>query len=425
MLRRVSVLRFPDFRRFSVWLDSRGLFHMELTLGRMREALRRLKLARPGFTVVQVVGTNGKGSTSACIERLAREHGVRTGLYSSPHFLSFRERVRVNGEMLPEDEWVAIANFLLGTCGDIGLTYFEFLTVAALVAFDNAGVQLAVLEAGLGGTWDATTAVGRDLVAFAPFGMDHEGVLGATLTEISTDKAGAMRRLTLSGTAFTGPQEADAMAVLQTVSQETGVGLREVNPQVHDLLPEKVSLPGPHQRDNAALALMVWHELRSRLCVPCCDDKEKGALVDVFVPGRFQRIAATDAHPELIFDGAHNVPALDVLLEALRDLKIAPSAVVFSCFADKNIPGITERVRALSEQPVFIPPIAGTDRAADPEQLAQAVGGNAQPCETLDAALEAAYAHAAGTPGPVLICGSLYLLAGCYTCYPDYLAPDC
>ena len=153
-------------------LDSLGLFHMDMGLGRMRRALAALDLARPPFVVAQVLGTNGKGSTSAFLASLALAHGCRVGLYTSPHFVSPTERIRIGGPEQPicapwpAENWVEPANQVMAVAPE--LTYFEFLTVLALLGFAREGVELAVLEAGLGGRHDATTAVAADLLCYAP-----------------------------------------------------------------------------------------------------------------------------------------------------------------------------------------------------------------------------------------------------------------
>ena len=161
-------------------------------LDRMRAALDRLALRRPPCCVVQIVGTNGKGSTSTMLAALAQAHGLRVGLHTSPHFLSPRERVRLDGAMLPEERWLELANILMQRGGD-DLSYFEFVTCLAVMAFAEA--DIAVMETGLGGSYDATTALEADLVVFTPIDLDHQSVLGPFLKDIAADKAGATREM--------------------------------------------------------------------------------------------------------------------------------------------------------------------------------------------------------------------------------------
>jgi dihydrofolate synthase/folylpolyglutamate synthase len=145
-------------------MDRLGLFHMDLGLGRM-EAFWAAR-GMPRFPIVHVIGTNGKGSTSTFFCSIARAHGIKVGLFTSPHFLSPRERVQVNRAQLPPGEWVELANEVLATPGGPALTYFEFQTCLAMLAFEKRGVDMAVMEAGLGGRYDATTVFSPRITLF-------------------------------------------------------------------------------------------------------------------------------------------------------------------------------------------------------------------------------------------------------------------
>lgn len=215
-------MRFHSFDDVQDHLDALGLFHMDFGLDRMRNALDALGLLTPPFVTVQIVGTNGKGSTSTFLSCVARAHGLKVGLYTSPHFVTPRERIRINGTMLPADRWPVLADRVMEAAPN--LTYFEFLTALGLLAFAEAGVDLVVMEAGLGGHYDATTAMPVQAVCFTPIGMDHEKILGSTLTDIASDKSQAMRP---GVPAFTAPQEAEALDCLLRTAQEKGAELRE------------------------------------------------------------------------------------------------------------------------------------------------------------------------------------------------------
>lgn len=182
---------FGNFNDIQKHLDSLGLFHMDMGLSRVRRAMAALGLTRPPFRVVQILGTNGKGSTAAFLASLCTAHGCKTGLYTSPHFVSPEERIRIDGTPWPGARWPEPANAVMAAAPD--LTYFEFLTVLALLVFAREKAEVAILEAGLGGRYDATTAVDADMLCFTPMAMDHKDVLGPTLTHIATDKAGAVR----------------------------------------------------------------------------------------------------------------------------------------------------------------------------------------------------------------------------------------
>ena len=196
----------PDYQAFETYLNGLGLFHMEFGLHRMEAALAALSLTTLPHLAVQVVGTNGKGSTGAFLAALLAAHGLPTGLYLSPHFQSVRERILMAGKQLSESEWLEAANAVLAATAPYGekgkLTYFELLTVMAAWLFTNQGAEAAIYEAGLGGAGDATTALSRDVLLVTPIGMDHAAVIGPTLADIARDKARAMHPGTL---AVTGP----------------------------------------------------------------------------------------------------------------------------------------------------------------------------------------------------------------------------
>lgn len=441
---------FSDYAALDAHLDSLGLFRMRPGLERMQTVLNRLGLTRPPFTLVQIVGTNGKGSTAAMLAALAEEHGLITGLHTSPHFVSVRERVRVNGKELGPDAWTALGNKLM-TRGGEELTYFEFVTCLAVLAFAEAGVQLAVMESGLGGAFDATTALDADLVVYTPIGLDHQAVLGQSLAEIARDKAGAMRP---GGAAITGPQQADALRELQKTAKERKVRLHL--PEEKRPLPGglRLRLAGPHQRDNARLALAAWRLLSGQGLLPeaigkalfllnagSTETREVAALGRAGLPGRLQQVPAGNGYgpfaacplgrPPLLLDGAHNGQGLAALGKALALEGIAPGAVVFACLADKDLDTMLPHLRTLATGPIFVPPVAGNPRACPPEDLARQIGLNAVPCPDLPQALALAAAHMAERHAeaftespplhPLLICGSLYLLGEFYALQPDCL----
>ncbi|MDR2695925.1 MAG: bifunctional folylpolyglutamate synthase/dihydrofolate synthase, partial [Deltaproteobacteria bacterium] len=157
-------------------LDTLGMFHMDLRLERMERGLRALGLLSPPYAVAQVLGTNGKGSTASFLASLGKAHGIKTGLFTSPHLISPRERIRINGEMLSEERWVELARRVLPAVPEH--TWFECVCLMAVLAFAEEGVGLAVMEAGLGGRSDATSALPANLTCFTPIGYDHMDVLG-------------------------------------------------------------------------------------------------------------------------------------------------------------------------------------------------------------------------------------------------------
>lgn len=477
-------------RAFWEYLDGLGLFHMDMGLGRMHAALRALDLAgedgrpgRPGgpagawtegepgvspvapsFLSVQVVGTNGKGSTSAMLAEMLQAAGLATGLYTSPHFLSPRERIVINGRTLPDADWLAAAEAVLAHTEDLGperrLTYFELLTVMAAWLFRERGCRAAVFEAGLGGAHDATTALAHQLTVFTPIGLDHQHIIGPTLADIAKDKAGAIKP---GVPAVTGFQPVQAAAVLTRTARDCGVFLREAGAIVlahGQEWPTTPALAGPHQAGNLRLALAAYWLLATAQGLPVIPAALRQAAERAFVPGRMQFVSLSSVAPAtdptsqtdlidpadpagptvptgtagpacptgpeartLILDAAHNEPGLVALRQALDALSIAPKALIFACLKDKNLEAMLPLVRSLTAGPILVPPIDAPGRALDPAELAQRLGPAARPMPSMQHALDALRGLAGpdGPAGPTLLCGSIYLLAQAYRLHPEWL----
>ncbi|WP_285907859.1 bifunctional folylpolyglutamate synthase/dihydrofolate synthase [Pseudodesulfovibrio pelocollis] len=402
-----------DYDALQGYMDRLGLFHMDLGLGRM-EAFWAAR-GMPGIPVVHVVGTNGKGSTSTFLCSIARTHGTKAGLFTSPHFVSPRERVQVNRALLGRDEWVALANEVLTTPGGEALTYFEFQTCLAMLAFEKRNVDMAVMEAGLGGRFDATTVFSPRLTLFTPIDMDHEKILGPTLVDIARDKAGAIHP---GSVAVTGPQRAEAMIELANRAEAVGARLIPASDVADPVDGLRLGLSGPHQRDNARLALAGWRVFAAMADIRSEADAEGFGLESAFVPGRLQRVSLGGR--TVILDGAHNSHALAALGEALKADGIRPASVIFACLADKDVSAMLPLVRALTDGPVLVPGM-DNERAGDAARIASEMGGAARPAATLADALSEAFAARSEAQGPVLICGSLYLLGEFYRMHPEFL----
>lgn len=425
---------FRSFRGVREHLDALGMFHMELGLGRIRGVLAALGLERPPFTVVQVLGTNGKGSTCAFLASLCAAHGVRTGLYTSPHFVSPEERIRVDGVPVPGERWPELANAVMAA-GDTQLTYFEFLTALALLAFREAGVEVAILEAGLGGRNDATTAVAADLLCFTPIAVDHAAVIGPTLAHIARDKAAAIRS---PAPVCSAPQYPLAAAELAAAAAQHGAEITVAAPLAPHWL-ACLGLAGAHQLVNAGVALAAWQQL-APLLGKSTDDaaaKESG-LARAFLPGRLQFLPRTTDHPALLLDGAHNPHGMQALLSAFRRSDAAgaqalpqPAAIIFSCLGDKDWQSAAAMLRRHFPQTSVLIPALENPRAADAAEVAAFLAAlspaPATPLSGKDAlgrALVACAAICAPQAATALITGSLYLLAEFFGRYPQHLAPS-
>ena len=422
-----SPSEFPDFAAFSAYLDSLGLFHMDLGPGRMHAALAGLRLVSLPHLAVQTVGTNGKGSSSALLAALLAAHGLPTGLYLSPHFVSVRERILLGGRQFPEAAWTDAANAVLTATAPGGatgrLTYFELLTAMAARLFTDHGAEAVVYEAGLGGAGDATTALPRDLVLYAPIGLDHAAVIGPTLAAIARDKAGAM---VPGGVAVTGPQPPEALAELRRHAEAIGARLYDVAelagydaknrkavlkaPHRLDIPDAKLRLAGPHQAQNAALALAGFTLCAGMLGIVPDPEAVRRALAETFLPGRLHLLHLPEMAPGLLLDCAHNLPALTALETALASLRLAPSALIFTCLGDKDLEAMAPVAARLTTGPIFVPELPGVSRARPAAEVAARLGPRAVAVAGPEAALESVRALA----GTVLACGSMYLLAALF-----------
>lgn len=436
-------------------LDNLGLFHMDMGLGRMERALSALELNTLHCPVVQVVGTNGKGSTSTFLQSIAMAHGLRVGLYTSPHFVFPEERIRLDHTLLPRHVWPAVAGEAVEAEKD--LTYFELLTVLAASAFERSDCQLMIFEAGLGGRYDATTSLPADMVCFVPMGLDHTNVLGDSLAAIADDKSDALRPGV--SMAVSAPQEREAQRIIERKAVERGIPLcatpsnfgcdgtdeglalwASLPEELRQLavLPEnaKLGLHGPHQRMNAQTALLAWVLLCHKYGWKTDAAAIANGLERAFIPGRLQYAAAQGTRPGLWLDGAHNTHGMEALLSAIADRdampeKCRPGAIVFSCLGDKEPEKLAAMLARASEllnnAPIFVPPITDNPRAAVPAELADLLrkaGPHVAATPAADIADALTAAQVAAGSKPILVCGSLYMLGEVFAMWPELLVPQ-
>lgn len=378
------------------WLFSTQMFGIKLGLEGPRRLLRE-SLAFParGVKVIHVAGTNGKGSTCAMIDSIARGCGIRCGLFTSPHLIDFRERVRVTGEEIPEDDCAELLTDLRALCERMEThpTFFEITLTLAMRWFRLRECEMIVLETGMGGRLDATTAVPADIAVITPIGLDHMQWLGDTLEKIALEKAGI---IVLEKPVVSAPQEPAARHVIETEANERRAPLEFIE---EPLLGYTIALAGEHQRWNAALAVTALH----RLGIPLNSDSVSYGLSRVSWPGRFEEI-----RPGVILDGAHNPHSAEVLAatwrERFRDRK---ATLIFSAVAGKDIARILEILSPLASRVLFCP--VDTPRAVPAADLAAHLPPDAPPHEFF-ATFAEAFQAAGRQDDPILIAGSLFLV---------------
>jgi dihydrofolate synthase/folylpolyglutamate synthase len=381
------------YREALAWLYRLQRFGIKLGLENIQRLIGALHVDFAQSRVVHVAGTNGKGSVCAMIEAIARESGQRTGLFTSPHLVTFRERIRIDGEMISEE---AVAKGLtkirdLIKDWDPHPTFFEITTALALQHFAAAKIDIVILETGLGGRLDATNAVPSDVAVITPIDLDHEKWLGHSLRQIAGEKAGIIKPNTPVVCAL---QSDEAAEVIRSRAAECEAPLQIVA-EPYDKTP--VAVRGAHQKQNAALAIAAI-----RACKIDIDDAAIArGLLAVEWPARFQRW-----DERTIIDGAHNPAAANVLAHTWREnFDEKRATLILAVLSDKDLRKICEAFVPIAGV-VLLPPIRG-ERATDPEMLAKVIvdlGRKPEVCANIAEAL----AKARALPSPILITGSLH-----------------
>jgi len=424
---------FQTFEDVQAHLDKIGLFHIDMGLERMKTAIRLLNVHIP-CPIVQVVGTNGKGSTASFLHSIALANGFRAGIFTSPHFISPIERIRMNDRLLPKTAWAMFANQALAAVPD--LTYFELLTIISLLAFTFSEPDLLIYEAGLGGQYDATTAIDTDLLCVSPIDIDHTAFLGNTIQSIAKEKSHAIRKNMFA--VVSAPQSKDVWDILEERAHSLDIPLYS-SKNIH-LLPQHthinhkesnyndLGLKGEHQSNNAQTALMAWQLLCQKQGWHFEPKAVAEGLTDAFIPGRFQQIKKQKNLPAFILDGAHNAHSMKSLIATLEQENIKPSAFIFSCLEDKEPHVLVELMdkylfKHNLEIPILIPQIINNDRAIQASELSMLFKNKTHVCTHFTEALKLlpTLLPTSIVENPTIICGSLYLLADYYTLFPQAL----
>ena len=359
---------------------------------------------------IHIAGTNGKGSTCAMLESIYRAAGLRAGLFTSPHLVSFRERIQVNRRLIPENEVVRLVEEIQPLLKEFPEghhpTFFEVVTVMALKFFAEQKCDLVIWETGLGGRLDATNIVTPLASIITNIGIEHSEWLGDTYEKIGAEKAGIIKP---EVPIITAARPGEGLEVIASIAQEKRAPLAVVHePQIHCPLLDTVELPlhGAHQRLNAATAVATVRVLDHQL--PAGEDLLRQGLLAVDWPGRMQRVTTASGHIVLL-DGAHNPASAEALRAALlAEFPDARPAVIFGVFRDKDSASMCHSLAPLAGRLLLTP--VHSDRTEDPARLVSACreanpGAPIEVCTSLAQALE----RAARDPF-VVITGSLYLV---------------
>ncbi len=338
------------------WLYSTQMFGIKLGLDAPRKLLRKF-LAFPVYPtkVIHVAGTNGKGSTCAIIDSLARSLGERSGLFTSPHLINYRERVRIMGQEISEEKTATLLTELRNLVSDWEPhpTFFELTLALAMRHFRDEKCRLIILETGMGGRLDATTAVPADVCVLTPIALDHTKWLGDSLEEIATEKAGiSVQKKPL----ISALQKEEAALAIQRATKETRSPLKFINKPIFGY---HINLPGEHQRYNAALACEAMNAAGFELNF----DIVQHGLANIQWPGRFEIINET-----LILDAAHNPHAAHSLVETWQSQFGTQKAhCIYGSVEDKETKKVLEIISPIVEHFHFVP--INSPRSLPPEQL--------------------------------------------------------
>lgn len=351
-------MRFATLDDWLRWQETLHPKAIDLGLDRVRTVLRRLQSEILPFIVITVGGTNGKGSCVAFLDAILRAAGYRVGAYTSPHLLRYNERIRVNGVEVDDAALCRTFARIDAARGDIfSLTYFEFGTLAALEQFQEAGVEVAVLEVGLGGRLDAVNVVDADAALVTSIALDHTDWLGPNRDSIGYEKAGIYRPGRPAICA-----DPDPPPRLLEHARAIGARLLRIGPDYgfartgatwrwwsgaarFDALPP-LALAGEHQLGNAAAALITLTSLRDRL--PVDEAAIRSGLAQAWLPGRFQVIPGP---VEWIFDVAHNPAAAAALAHHLRNRPCAGrTRAIMGLLADKDADGVIQALASAVDE---------------------------------------------------------------------------
>lgn len=413
----------------------------QLFLERPAALLEALGNPQARFRSVLVAGTKGKGSTAAMLESILRAAGMKTGLYTSPHLHTYRERIRAGGSLITEAEFARGVGEMQTLVGELNrarpeleaFTTFEVTTAMTLDYFARVGIDVAILEVGLGGRLDATNVVDADLSVITPISFDHAAVLGDTLPKIAYEKAGIIK---VGKTVLSAPQTPDALAVIEQVARaknatlaasgrdwlwlgdhdgymvagEPRAGLWR-NYWLYDNL--RVPLRGVHQLENAALAVAAAHTIRELWEKEMSIESVREGLANTVWAGRIEVAPPRDTEqPRIVMDGAHNGESAEKLWAALKfHFEFDKLFLILGALADKDVDSIISPFLSRAE---FVWTVkTNHPRSRGAEDLAlhlRTLGSHAQAADDVDDAL--ARARERASPRDlILITGSLSVVA--------------
>ena len=393
--RGLSAATTLTYKQSLAWLYSLQRFGIKLGLENIRRLIADLRINLDCAKVVHVAGTNGKGSVCAMVDAICRAAKYRTALFTSPHLVTFRERIRMDGEMISEDEVATGLTSIRDLVADWDPhpTFFEIITALALEHFADARADVAVLETGLGGRLDATNAVPSNVSVITPIALDHEKWLGDSIEKIASEKAGIIKAQT---PVVSSSQLPAAQKVLRARAAACDAPLQFVD---RPYTGSPVALRGEHQKFNAAIAVAAIQAAK----IEINDAAISRGLANVEWPARFQCL-----DKRTVIDGAHNPAAAEILAETWRQIFGDQRAtIILAVLSDKDSRGICDSLVPIAAS--FLLPKIRTERSAEPSQLAKTIAAVAPsvPCSIMPS-IEEALTIAGTKANPILLTGSLH-----------------
>ena len=400
---------------------------IKLGLETMTTLTACLGMPQNRYRTVHIAGTNGKGSTAAMAAAMLQAAGYRVGLYTSPHLVDFRERIRVNGEMIPESRVAQLTEQLQALSQpELSPTFFEYTTAMAFQYFADTAVDVAVLEVGLGGRFDATNVVTPMACAITTIALDHQAYLGSTLSSIAFEKAGIIKP---GVPVVLGRLDDDAWRTIEQVARERQAPVFRIGEHFHTEGEESQQfsyggvgmrydgltcvLAGRHQLDNAACALALL-EAAAPQGIVITSEAARTGLQAVSWAGRLEVV---DRRPTILLDGAHNPAAATALADFLtcadRLHPSRPVILVLGMMRDKDHRGFVEPLRSLVDEVVLTQ--ADLPRSATAQELQSSLGDLLPHPHVMPSLSDAmALARQLATPdGLVCVTGSLMLVGEC------------
>lgn len=398
---RKSISENVNYEESIDWLYGTQTFGIKLGLENTERLLSESGLSPlpEKIKVIHVAGTNGKGSVCAFAERILRDGGLQTGLFTSPHLVTYRERIRVSGAMIPESDVAAGLTELRERIAgwEHHPTFFELSLALAMKHFCESGCDVILLETGMGGRLDATNAVQSDVSVITSIALDHQQWLGNTIREIAGEKAGILKPNVPVVTADLHP---DARDVVGRKALTLGIPYIEAHPLPTDW---ELGLKGPHQRENAALAVEAACRIEGERLT---QDGIRESLRQTSWPGRFQAV-----RENILLDGAHNPEAAGVLRKTWEETFPHEKArLVFGAANSKDVTEIFSELLPILESVTFVP--IRSERRLSTEEMTKALqaagGSNLAICES--PGLAEALAGQGKREGKTLVAGSLFLV---------------